>query len=53
LPAGCNPIGVKWGYKTKYNERGEIEKHKTRLMAKGYTQKHNIDYNEVFAPVSR
>jgi hypothetical protein len=22
-------------------------------MAKGYTQKHNIDYNEVFAPVSR
>jgi hypothetical protein len=53
LPAGCNPIGVKWVYKTKYNERGEIEKHKTRLMAKGYTQKHNIDYNEVFAPVSR
>ncbi|BBG94345.1 hypothetical protein Prudu_002602 [Prunus dulcis] len=28
LPAGAKKIGVKWVYKTKYNEHGEIDKHK-------------------------
>ena len=30
LPAGCKKIGVKWIYKTKLNEKGEIEKYKAR-----------------------
>ncbi|KAK2452968.1 putative mitochondrial protein [Trifolium repens] len=53
LPAGCKSIGVKWVYKTKYNEKGDIDKYKARLVAKGYTQRHGIDFNEVFAPVAR
>lgn len=32
------PIGVKWVYKTKFNEDGEVEKYKSRLLAKGYAQ---------------
>ena len=53
LPAGVKKIGVKWVYKTKYNEHGEIDKYKARLVAKGYSQKHGIYYTEVFAPVAR
>ena len=30
-------IGVKWVYKTKLNPDGTIQKHKTRLIAKGYS----------------
>ena len=44
---------MKWIYKTKYNEHGEFDKHKACLVAKGYTQKHGIDYTEVYAPVAR
>ncbi|PNX91272.1 copia-type polyprotein, partial [Trifolium pratense] len=53
LPEDANVIGVKWIYKTKYNEKGEVDKYKARLVGKGYNQKYGIDYDEVFAPVVR
>ncbi|KAJ8748036.1 hypothetical protein K2173_011857 [Erythroxylum novogranatense] len=46
-------IGVKWIYKTKLNEFGEICNYKARLVVKGYTQQHGIDYIEVYALVAR
>lgn len=52
LPSGVKKIGVKWIYKTKLKENGEIDKFKARLVARGYSQKFGVDYNEVFAPVS-
>ncbi|GAU24969.1 hypothetical protein TSUD_312040 [Trifolium subterraneum] len=53
LPKNTKAIGVKWVYKTKYNEMGQVDKYKARLVVKGYSQKYGIDYNEVFAPVAR
>ncbi|KAJ0880785.1 putative RNA-directed DNA polymerase [Helianthus annuus] len=38
LPKGPRCIGVKWGFKTKLNEKGKVEKHKARLVARGYGQ---------------
>nr|GEY16946.1 retrovirus-related Pol polyprotein from transposon TNT 1-94 [Tanacetum cinerariifolium] len=35
LPKDAKCIGVKWVYKTKLNENGEVEKYKARLVAKG------------------
>ncbi|MCI21637.1 hypothetical protein A2U01_0042806, partial [Trifolium medium] len=40
LPQGIKAIDVKWIFKTKYNEKGNVEKYKARLVAKGYTQKY-------------
>lgn len=53
LPSNCKTIGLKWIFKVKRNSDGSINKYKTRLVTKGYIQKHGVDFNEVFAPVAR
>ena len=45
------PKGTKWVLKVKRNERGEIERYKSRLVAKGFLQKEGRDYKKTFAPV--
>jgi len=36
LPIDKSKIGVKWVYNTKINEKGKVEKHKARLVAKWF-----------------
>ena len=52
-PAGRRPIGLKWVYKVKKDERGVIVKHMAWLVARGFVQHEGIDFEEVFAPVAR
>ena len=47
------PIGCRWVYKVKYNTDSSINRYKAWLVAKGYAQQHGIDYDEMFAPVTK
>jgi hypothetical protein len=53
LPPGRRAIGLKWVFKVKRDEHGNITKHKARLVVKGYAQRRGIDYDEVFALVAQ
>lgn len=52
-PPSHRPIGLKWVYKVKRDERGAIVKYKARLVVKGYVQQAGIDFEEVFPLVAR
>nr|GEX80064.1 hypothetical protein [Tanacetum cinerariifolium] len=53
LPYEKRAIGTKWVFWNKKDERGIVIRNKARLVDQGHTQEEGIDYDEVFAPVSR
>ena len=44
---------MKWIYKIKHDADESIEKYKARFMAREFSQKEGINYEETFSPVAR
>ena len=43
----------KWIFKIKHVSNGSIEKYKEIFVARGFSHKEGIDYEETFSPVAR
>jgi hypothetical protein len=48
---GRNLIDYKWVYKIKCKTDGSIDRYNTRLVAKGFKQRYDIDYDDTFSRV--
>ena len=53
IPSGKSVVTLRRLYKIKHVVDGSIKKYKARFVARGFTQKEVIDYDETFAPVAR
>ena len=53
LPSRKSAIDCKWVYKIKTRSDGIVDRYEARLVARGFTQKYEIDYEETFAPMAR
>ena len=50
-PINIQPIGYRWVFVRKRNEKNEIVRYKASLVAQGFSQRPGIDYEEKYSPV--
>ena len=53
LPKGKRAVSSRWIFTIKYQANGQIDRKKTRLVARGFTQTYGEDYIDTFAPVAK
>ena len=50
-PNDVKPVGYKWAFVRKRNDKNEISRYKARLVAQSFSQRPGIDYDETYSPV--
>ena len=50
-PPRVKPVGYKWVFVRKRNEKNEIVPYKARLVVQGFSRRPRIDYEETYSPV--
>ena len=51
-PPGIKPVGGRWTYRIKLDPNETLE-YKARWVARGFSQKFGLDFDETFAPTAR
>ena len=52
-PKGKSVVTSKWIFKIKHGANGSVEKHEAIFVARGFSQKEGIEYDETFSHVFR
>ena len=50
-PDNVKPVGYKWVFVRKRNKKNEVVRYKARLVALGFYQRLEIDYDEIYSHV--
>ncbi|GJT46040.1 copia protein [Tanacetum coccineum] len=50
-PRDVKPVGYRWIFVRKRNEKNKVTRYKARLVVQGFSQRPGIDYEETYSPV--